>query len=67
MQIQQIRNRAKEMGLKTSRLSKVDLVRQIQSAEGNFDCFATAMDGICDREDCVWRDDCFTAVKKLKN
>ena len=67
MQIQQIRNRAKEMGLKTSRLSKVDLVRQIQSAEGNFDCFATAMDGICDRKDCVWRDDCFTAVKKLKN
>ena len=67
MQIQQIRNRAKEMGLKTSRLSKVDLVRQIQSAEGNFECFATALDGICDRQDCFWREDCFAAAKKAKN
>lgn len=67
MQVQEIRDKAKSMGLKTSRLSKVELVRQIQSAEGNFECFATALDGICDRPDCVWRNDCFTAAKKLKN
>ena len=67
MQMQQIRNKAKEMGLKTSRQSKLDLIRQIQVIEGNFECFATALDGICDRQDCIWREDCFTAVKKLKN
>jgi len=67
MQMQEIRNMAKSMGLKTSRLSKVDLVRQIQSTEGNFGCFATAQDGDCDRLDCAWRDDCFTSAKKLKN
>lgn len=65
MQMQDIRNKAKSMGLKTSRLTKVDLVRQIQTAEGNFSCFATALDGICDRTDCAWRKDCFTAAKKL--
>lgn len=67
MQMQEIRNMAKSMGLKTSRLSKVNLVREIQIAEGNFECFATAQDGNCDRTDCVWRDDCFAAAKKLKN
>ncbi len=67
MQMQEIRNMAKLLGVKTSRLSKVDLVRQIQIAEGNFECFATAQDGVCDRQDCLWRDDCFTSVKKLKN
>ena len=67
MQMQEIRNVAKSLGIKTSRLSKVELVRQIQIAEGNFECFATAVDGYCDREDCSWRDDCFASAKKLKN
>jgi hypothetical protein len=67
MQMQEIRNIAKEIGLKTSRLSKVDLVRQIQTAEGNFSCFATAIDGDCDQTGCIWREDCFAAAKKLSN
>ncbi len=67
MQIQEIRSIAKSLGVKTSRLSKVDLIRQIQIAEGNFECFATAHEGNCNRQNCVWRDDCFTAAKKLIN
>lgn len=59
MQMQQIRDIAKEQGLKTSRLSKVALVRLIQSSEGNFDCFATASEGVCDQSGCLWREDCF--------
>ena len=58
MQMQDIRVIAKERGLKTSGLKKQDLIKQIQSAEGNFDCFATAYDGICDQMGCLWRDDC---------
>lgn len=64
MQLQEIRNIAKQYGLKTSRQNKVDLVRNIQSAEGNFNCFATAKDGVCDQMNCLWREDCFAAAKK---
>ncbi|MDZ7662618.1 hypothetical protein [Thiohalophilus sp.] len=67
MQIQDIRQIAKQHGLKTSRQSKVELVRQIQSAEGNFNCFATAVNGICDQQSCLWREDCFAAAKKRLN
>ena len=65
--MQEIRNVAKSLGLKTSRQSKLNLIRQIQIAEGNFECFATAHEGNCDRTNCVWRDDCFTAAKKQAN
>ncbi len=64
MQMQEVRIMAKKFGIKTSRQSKVSLVRQIQMAEGNFDCYATALDGVCDQTRCLWRNDCFTAAKK---
>lgn len=64
MQMQEIRNLAKQHGLKISRQSKINLVRHIQSAEGNFGCFATAIDGVCDQPGCLWRKDCFAAAKK---
>ncbi|MDZ7804546.1 hypothetical protein [Thiohalophilus sp.] len=64
MQMQEIRQLAKQHGLKTSRQNKVDLVRHIQSAEGNFDCFATAIEGVCDQQGCLWQADCFAAAKK---
>ncbi|MGD8926471.1 MAG: SAP domain-containing protein [Thioalkalispiraceae bacterium] len=65
MQMQEIRNIAKEVGVKASKLKKVDLVRSIQTAEGNFSCFATAYAGDCDQTNCIWRDDCFAAARKL--
>lgn len=67
MQMQEIRTIAKNFGIKTSRQTKVDLVRSIQVAEGNFGCFATANDGVCDQIGCIWRDDCFEAAKKKAN
>lgn len=67
MQMQEIRSIAKEFGIKTSKQTKVDLVRSIQVAEGNFGCFATAVDGICDQMGCAWREDCFAAAKKKTN
>ncbi|WP_455216908.1 hypothetical protein [Kaarinaea lacus] len=56
--MQNIRVIAREYGLKTSGIKKQDLIRQIQVAEGNFDCFSTAIDGECDQAGCLWRDDC---------
>ena len=67
MQMQEIRTIAKNIGIKTSRQSKVELVRSIQVAEGNFNCFATAQNGVCDQVGCSWRDDCFESAKKKTN
>jgi hypothetical protein len=67
MQMQEIRTIAKNFGIKTSRQNKVDLVRSIQMAEGNFNCFATAVNGVCDQTTCIWREDCFGAAKKKAN
>lgn len=64
MNMQDIRNIAKEFGLKTGKKTKIDLVRTIQLTEGNFDCFATASAGECDQTGCLWRKDCLTLAKK---
>lgn len=64
MNMLEIRSLAKNLGIKTSRLGKVQLVKTIQQAEGNFDCFSSAVDAICDRGDCLWRSDCFYAATK---
>ncbi len=67
MRMQEIRSMAVDIGLKASKLNKIDLVRSIQTAEGNFSCFATAIDGVCDQTKCLWREDCFAAAKKYSS
>lgn len=66
MNIQEVRDMAKELGIKTSRMSKMNLVKAIQLSEGNFSCFASAVDGDCDQMKCIWRDDCFAEAKKFQ-
>jgi hypothetical protein len=54
----EVREKAKALSLKkTFGLSKVELIRQIQRAEGNFDCFGTAKD-FCDQLQCCFREGC---------
>jgi hypothetical protein len=65
MNIQEIRKIAKDHQIKTAKMAKVDLIKQIQKAEGHFDCFATPLMGECDQMDCLWRSDCLPAPKKL--
>jgi len=67
MHIQTIRSIAKERGIKAGRMTKADMIRTIQRTEGNFDCFATAFDGVCDQLQCTWRDDCLSSSKKRKS
>jgi hypothetical protein len=64
MNMQEIRSIAKDRGIKTGKLTKVSLVRNIQADEGNIACFATDVEGVCDQLGCIWRDDCFTLAKK---
>ncbi len=68
MNMQEIKSIAKNHGVKPGKLSKVALVKTIQLAEGNFDCFATAYAGDCDQVQCIWREDCFKlAADALKS
>ncbi len=57
MLMDEVRARAKSLGVKTARTKKVEIIRAIQRAEGNFPCFGTA-DGYCDQLDCCFREDC---------
>ena len=57
MTVKQLRAMAKELGVKTSNLRKPELIKSIQRAEGNFDCFGTAIE-YCDQLDCLFRNDC---------
>ncbi len=62
MKMQQIREIAKEKSVKAGKMSKTELIRSIQRAEGNNDCFAGENVNGCDQVNCLWREDCVAAV-----
>jgi len=47
-----------------SLVDMVHLVRSIQRAEGNPDCYGKAR-GYCDRTDCAWREYCLAQSQDL--
>jgi hypothetical protein len=57
MKMQEVRKKAKPLGLKTGGMKKVDLIRAIQSEEGCTPCFQTKVSS-CEQTNCCWRDDC---------
>lgn len=63
MKMQEIRSIAKERGLKVGKMNKVDIIRTIQRAESNADCFGTEHVKICDQTNCLWREDCLSIQK----
>lgn len=56
--MQDIRIKAKEIGIKPNKMNKTDLIRAIQRAEANIDCFATDRVEHCEEFGCLWRADC---------
>jgi hypothetical protein len=64
MKLDQVRVVAKSLGVNPGKLAKAELIKSIQLAEGNFDCFASAMNGACNQMGCVWREDCFDTARK---
>lgn len=58
MKLDDIREIAKQHGIKPGKMKKADLVRAIQQAEGNEACFDTGMSERCGQEQCLWREDC---------
>ncbi|ATG90130.1 SAP domain-containing protein [Methylomonas koyamae] len=63
MNTNELHTLAKSHGIDDKKLSKLEVIRNIQTSEGNFDCFATAYAGECDQEGCCWREDCFESAK----
>ena len=58
MELKELKEKAKKLGIEPKiGMKKENLIRSIQTAEGNFSCFATAKD-YCDQLGCCFRDDC---------
>jgi hypothetical protein len=62
MDIREVRKIAKGHGIKSEKMKKGDIIRAIQRAEGNFDCFGSARSGECSQTECLWRKDCLLSV-----
>ena len=57
MNMQEIKKIAKILDIKPGKKRKADLIRLIQSTEGNVPCFGYAQD-YCDQFKCCWQEDC---------
>ena len=58
MNLKDIKGIAQKQGVKAGKMKKDEIIRAIQRAEGNFDCFGTAISSQCSQSDCLWREDC---------
>ena len=58
MKLEEIKEIAKKHDIKVGKLKKADLVRAIQSAEGNTACFDTGQVSDCGQQNCLWHEDC---------
>lgn len=63
MNMTEVRSIAKAHRIDTAGMSKLDIIHKLQRDEGNFDCYGTAYGGVCDQQNCKWREDCFEASK----
>jgi len=58
MNFNEIRQMAKTMHINSHRMNKKDLIRAIQRAEQNVDCYGTSRVEECHEDNCLWREDC---------
>ena len=58
MNFNEMRKKAKGMGINTLRMKKEDIIHAIQHAEHNIECFATNRVDECGEMKCLWRVDC---------
>ncbi len=63
--MQTLREMARTHRIRSVGLSKAELIRAIQRAEGNFDCFGRASD-FCDQETCLFRPLCLAPEQPAK-
>lgn len=58
MRMDEIKTIACERGVKAGKMKKGELIRAIQRAEGNSDCFGENAQAQCDQAGCLWFGDC---------
>jgi hypothetical protein len=58
MKITEIKEIAKQLNIKVGKATKGELVRFIQEAEGNRQCFGNNSSAECRQHSCAWREDC---------
>lgn len=58
MKINEIKEIARQHDLKTGKASKSKLIRVMQKAEGNTECFNSNSSEECRQLNCLWRGDC---------
>jgi len=63
LKMQELRAVAKKYSINSFGKTKASLIREIQLAEGNFDCFGSAV-SYCDQWGCRYRPLCFDEAKK---
>ena len=56
--LQEVRTIARRMGIDTRNVTLTELIRAIQRAEGNNDCYMSAQALTCDQTNCLWREVC---------
>lgn len=56
----------KAKGVTEAVLARVEAVRLAQRQEGNFDCFATAKQGHCDQDSCLYRTECLDFSQRMR-
>jgi hypothetical protein len=66
MKMQDVRKIAKTKGINSFGKTKVDLIREIQKAEGYFDCYKTAV-AFCDQYLCSFRTACLEDLPASKS
>ena len=58
MRFQDVRKMAKGMCIYTYSMKKADIIRAIQGAENNIECYGTERVDTCQELGCLWRSDC---------
>ncbi|WP_224984115.1 SAP domain-containing protein [Geomonas agri] len=58
MKVQDIKEIAQRMDISSGKLKKGELIRLIQSKEGNIACFDSGQASQCGQSGCLWAEDC---------
>lgn len=58
MNLNEIKQLAKDRGIIPGKMRKVDLIHRLQTQEGNSPCYATNHSLDCGQPNCLWRKDC---------
>jgi hypothetical protein len=58
MHIKKIRKIAKAKGVAAGNMEKPELIRSIQRAEGNPECYGSSGRTGCPEMNCLWKEDC---------